>query len=135
MRPQQNALARASVFCYHTIMKIYVGHSRDFDFKNDLYEPLSKISGVDFIFPHENSDQPFNSKEALKEVDLMFAEVSFPSTGLGIELGWANLYNKPILAFFKQGEKISGSVKYIATQVVEYSDAEDLISKLRTILK
>ena len=116
-------------------MKIYVGHSRDFDFKKDLYEPLSKIDNIDFIFPHESSDKPFNSKEALKEVDLMFAEVSFPSTGLGIELGWANLYGKHILAFYKQEEEISGSVKYIATQLVAYSSPEDLISKLQTILK
>jgi len=40
-------------------MKIQVGHSRDFDYQNELYIPLKKAFPQDFewIFPHEFSSQ------------------------------------------------------------------------------
>ncbi len=71
-------------------MNIYVAHSREFDFKKDLYEPIrnSELNDLaEVILPHEQSEEPFNIKEGLKTVDYMIAEVSFPSIGLGIELG------------------------------------------------
>ena len=86
-------------------MKIYVGHSRNFDFKKELYEPLRKLP-CEFIFPHEKSDKQFNSKDVLKSCNLMIAEVSFPSIGLGIEIGWADSYGVPIIFVHKNGVKI-----------------------------
>lgn len=118
-------------------MKLYVGHSRDFDYKNDLYEPLRKSllnKSIEIILPHENSDLPFNSKEGLKDVDYMLAESSYPSTGLGIELGWADLYGKHIIAAHKAGVKLSNSVKSIATHIIEYQSTDDLLAKLQEIV-
>ena len=46
-------------------MKIYIGHSNDFNFKEELYMPIinSKLNEENqFIFPHL-SDNTFNSKE------------------------------------------------------------------------
>jgi hypothetical protein len=110
-------------------MKIYVGHSRKFNFKEELYEPLKKLDH-DFTFPHKNSDEPFNSNEFLKTCDLMIAEVSFPSTGLGIEIGWADLLNIPIIFIHKKGSKISGSLKVMKGKFIEYT-TEDLIEKIK----
>lgn len=114
-------------------MKIYVSHSRDFDFRNELYEPLkSSLKSIEFIFPHEDSDKPFNTKELFenKTCDLVLAEVSRPSTGQGIELGWANLLNIPILCVFKTNSDISGSLSVLTDELIEYNSSEDLISKL-----
>ena len=113
-------------------MKIYVGHSTKFDYKNELYLPLSHsaLQQHQFIFPHENSELLFNSKEELKNVDLMLAEVSYPALGLGIEIGWATAYNVPVIAIYKNGLKLFGSVKSLAQDIVEYQSLEDWVNKL-----
>lgn len=120
-------------------MKIYVAHSREYDYKNELYKPLRQSelnNSIEIILPHENSDEPFNSKEKLKNVDYMVAEVSYLSTGLGIELGWASLYNTPIILLYKTGSTVSSSVKSVAREIIEYASSEELIAKLKSsILK
>lgn len=115
-------------------MKIYVAHSRAFDFENELYAPLRASSFAkdhEFIFPHAGA--PSNSKDAIKDADLVLAEVSFSSTGEGIELGWADMMNKRIVCLYKNGMKISGSLNYLNIQKIEYSDTSDLIEKLAVV--
>ena len=118
-------------------MKTYVTHSTSFDFKNKLYKPVRESQlnqNNEITLPHENSNEQFNSKEYMKDCDLILAEVSFPSTGQGIELGWANLYAKRIICFYKQGTKPSGSLKVLTSEIFEYESSEDLISKLNNII-
>ena len=33
------------------------------------------------------------SKEVIRTSDLVIADISYPSTGVGIELGWADCFN------------------------------------------
>jgi len=118
-------------------MKIYVGHCKDYDYVNGLYIPLRTSSLNDrheIVLPHEKSGAPFNSKELMKTFDLMIAEVSIPATGLGIELGWADAYGIPILAAYKTGAKLSGSVKKTAQYFLQYSDPNELIAGIERIL-
>lgn len=119
-------------------MKIYVSHPKDFDFKTELYEPL-KSSGLaaEFIFPHENSSDSFNSKELFEKhlCDLVLAEVSLPATGQGIELGWANILKIPIICFYKSGTTPARSLKVITDRIIEYEDAPDLVNKLTKELR
>ena|SRR5688572_23031928 len=116
-------------------MKIYVSHKRASNFEKDLYEPLkaSKLAEENqFIFPHDNNPEPFNVKGLFKnkEVDLVIAEVSFPATGQGIELAWAQQYGVPIICIYKKGSDISGSLKFLTDDFIEYQDMEDLTNKL-----
>jgi len=114
-------------------MKIYVSHSKSFDFKNELYKPLRESGlAVDFIFPHENSDESYDSKLLLERhgCDLVLAEVSHPATGQGIELGWADAYKTDIICFYKKGSKPAGSLKVITEKIFEYRDVNDLVNKL-----
>jgi len=119
-------------------MKIYVSHSRNFDFQKELYEPIRKSSLNNkhtFILPHEKSDEPFNSKEYLKnQCDLLIAEVSNPETGLGIELGWADIYEVPIICIYRKGSKLSGSLKVISKSFIEYSNSAELISEIEKVI-
>lgn len=119
-------------------MKIYVAHSRSFDFKKELYEPIKQSSLNDkhtFVLPHETSDEPFNSKDYLKnEADLLIAEVSESATGLGIELGWADTYEVPIVCIYRKGSKVSGSLQVVSKHFVEYSNGKELISGIEQIL-
>lgn len=121
-------------------MKIYVAHSKNYDYQNELYIPIRQSSlnnEYEFILPHENSETPFNSRDLLKNhgCDIVLAEVSFPATGQGIELGWADAYEIPIVCIYKQGSKISGSLKVVTQEFVEYTDPHDMINKIETLLQ
>jgi hypothetical protein len=119
-------------------MEIYVAHLRKFDFRKDLYETIRQSSLNNehtFVFPHENSDASFNSKDYLnKEADLLIGEVSKASTGLGIGLGWADIYGVPIVCIYRRGAKIFGSLKVVSKHFVEYSNREELISGIRRVI-
>src|SRR6185437_3604843 len=112
-------------------MKIYVSHRRNSEFKKDLYDPLkqSDLANIhNFILPHDNNPQSFDAKELLqnKKCDLVLAEVSYPATGQGIELGWANVFEIPIMCIYKEGSDISGSLKFICKDFLAYRNSEDM---------
>ena len=119
-------------------MKVYFCHSRNFDFKNDLYKPIRE-SGLntqhEIIFPHEDDSSIIKTKDIIKTCDVVFAEVSFPSTGLGIELGWADIQAIQIVCLSKTGTKVSGSLKFITNNFIEYSDTSDLVKKVEKFLE
>ncbi|OGK17756.1 hypothetical protein A3F32_01245 [Candidatus Roizmanbacteria bacterium RIFCSPHIGHO2_12_FULL_42_10] len=119
-------------------MKIYVCHSSGFDFRKELYEPIRNSflnTKHEFIFPHEKSNEVFNSKEVIPTCDLVIAEISYPSTGLGIELGWANKDKKRIVLIYRKGSKVSRSLRIVSNDFTEYSNEKDLIKKLESALK
>ena len=118
--------------------KIYISHSTSFDFKKELYQPLKK-AGLDysFIYPHEKSSKPYPVKKLFlsKKCNLVIAEVSFPSTGQGIELGWANIFKIPIICIYQEGKKYSNSLEKLTQKFIAYKDSKGLIQKLRRELE
>ena len=114
-------------------------------FCNALRKELENIKGVEiavYKIPHPLVGIPkfqietkgIDSKKALKTVDLMIAECSFPSIGLGIELGWANALNLRIIIIQKKGIKVSQSLKAVSKELIEYESSEDLLNKLKSII-
>lgn len=119
-------------------MKIYVCHSSSFDYKRELYKPIRKSelnNQHEFILPHESSNQIFNSKNIIPLCDLIISEVSYPSTGMGIELGWANKDSNRIIFIYKKGSRISKSLRVISSDFIEYTDSNDLIDKLKLFIE
>lgn len=119
-------------------MKIYVSHARNFDYVNELYKPIKEAKlPVEFIFPHENGKAPFNSKELFEKhlCDYVLAEVSMPSTGQGIELGWADMYGVKIMCFYKTGSSPAKSLGSLTDKIFEYTDSMNLVNKLAVELK
>jgi len=118
--------------------KIYLAHSTGFDYKKEIYSPIRQSElnqEYYFLLPHENSDSPFNSKEFFKnEANLVIAEISYPSTGMGIELGWADSMQIPVIGIAKKNEKYSKSATVITKEIIEYADSKELIEKLKTVL-
>ena len=113
-------------------MKIYVGHSTKYDYKNEIYKPLldSILSKkVEFILPH-NTDKTFNSKEVIENSNLFIAEISEPSLGLGIEIGRAEMKGKKILCMCNDKDKVPSSLKHVNVDVITYSDKNDMIKKI-----
>lgn len=118
-------------------MKIFVAHSSSLDFNNKLYIPIrnSELNHTHtFLFPQEHNKQEVITKDIIKSCDLMIAEVSHPSTGAGIEMGWANAFDVPIVCIYEKGSNFSPAIKYVSREIIEYSSPEDLISKLSVLL-
>lgn len=118
-------------------MKIFVSHDRGYDFKQLLYKPLrnSKLNKIHDIFlPHEDSKDML-TMNVIKKSDIFVCEASYPSTGQGIEIGWAYAFKIPIVAMFKKERKISGSLKYVTKTIIEYENTEDMLEKLSDALK
>lgn len=118
-------------------MKIYVCHSKKFDFKKELYLPLRNsplTTKHEIIFPHE-TEEFINTKEIIRNSDLIIAEVSYPSIAEGIELGWADSFGKPILCIYKNDTKPSGSLKVITEKIIAYSDASDMVVKIINVIE
>ena len=118
-------------------MKIYIGHSNDFNFKEELYMPIieSKLNEkVEFIFPHLTT-QTFNSKEVIEQSDLFIAEVSRPALGLGIEIGRAEMKNKRILCIYDEKFKAPSSLRYVNVDIFAYKDTADMICKIEEYIK
>lgn len=117
-------------------MKIYCPHATSFDFVTGWYEPLRDLEFTsELTLPHESTDEQFASREFLEsgECDLVIAEVSYPSLGLGIELGWASMQGVPVVAMYQSGTKPSGAVYAVTDRVIEYKDENDLLDKVTEI--
>lgn len=118
-------------------MKIYVAHSKKHDYQNELYRPLiHSLLGEkhEMVLPHLFSDEPFPSKEYISTCDLIIAEVSYPSIGMGIELGWANMLNIPILCIYRS-ENTSSSLKVITNNFIKYENERDLVIQLEKFIE
>jgi len=118
-------------------MKIYFAHSSAFDFRKELYDPL-RASALNkahkIILPHEESDVPGNTRALIKTLDVFFAEVSYPSTGLGIEIGWAADTFLPIVCVYKKGSKPSSSLRAVTEFFIEYETPADLVARVENFL-
>ncbi len=117
-------------------MKIYIGHSSDIDYVNKIYKPIKEdieLSRYDIVFPHEKVDTN-NSRKYYDDFDLVICEVSKPSTGLGIEMGFFFDSNIPIYCLYEKGMEYSKSIKVISDVIIEYDGTEDFISKIKNII-
>ncbi|OGI16049.1 hypothetical protein A3K63_02125 [Candidatus Micrarchaeota archaeon RBG_16_49_10] len=104
--------------------------------------PKSFKRVLDESFPGEEKTTPkdreaipkdkFVSKslDLLKKSDYFVAEVSEPSTGVGIEIGWAYGNRKRMIFLAKKGAKVSRSIGNLPGKMIEYRDAKDLKAKL-----
>ena len=118
-------------------MKIFVAHSSNFDFKNELYKPLREsVLNIkhEILLPQEKGKETI-TKDIIKSLDVFIAETSYPSTGQGIELGWADIFNIPIICIFKEESKISQSLHYVTDNFITYKDTEDMVDRLGMVLK
>ncbi|WKZ27480.1 MAG: hypothetical protein QY330_02950 [Candidatus Dojkabacteria bacterium] len=114
-------------------MKIYFAHSTAFDYQEEYYNPIHSASwskDFELVFPHEHNAGLYDSQGEMRSFDLVVAEVSYPSIGLGIELGWANSIGIPILCIYKKGTKYSSSLHAVTDNFIDYQNREDMVQNL-----
>ena len=119
-------------------MKIYVAHSREFDYKNELYIPIREnveLRKYNIILPHEEEGVSSNTRDFYNKIDIIIAECSYPATGLGIELGFAYDDNTPIYCIYKQGKKVSGSIRAVTNDIYEYANVDEMLNIIKKIIE
>ena len=114
-------------------MKILVAHASNYDYKTELYEPLKQsvlAQKHTIIFPHDEENKEIETNSHIPGTDFMIAEVSYPSTGAGIEIGLAQAANVRTVFLYRAGTVPTSSLKFVKGKVIEYTDSSDLISKI-----
>jgi hypothetical protein len=111
--------------------------SNHLEYQHDLYDKLKQSEIYTqhlIVFPHEADKPATYSKHIIADSDLIVADISFPSIGLGIELGWAETYQRRIIAIYKEGCIASTSVKLITNEIIEYATPDEMLLKLKELL-
>ena len=81
-------------------------------------------------------EHKINTKKIISECDVVFVEISNKgSFGSGIEIGWADSFNKPIYCFYKKGTQISNSIKYLTDNIFAYNNIEELLKIMDKIIE
>lgn len=118
--------------------KIYVAHSKKMNYKEELYKVIRDSKELEkyiILLPHEFDDKSSNTRDFYKTLDLFIADVTFAGTGLGIELGWVYDDNIPIYYIYKEGSKLSGSIRCVSDKFYAYNDSDSLVEVLLEIIK
>lgn len=118
-------------------MKIFIAHSSSFDFRTKLYVPLraSALNAEhEILLPQEGEIEEI-TREMIKDADVLIAEVSLPSLGAGIEMGWADAFSHPVFALYEKGTTPSFSIDNVVTKRIEYENSEDMIQKITSALE
>jgi hypothetical protein len=118
-------------------MKIYVAHATNFDYVNEIYKPIREdilLKNYEIVLPHEEENY-LHDRDYYNDFDIAICEVSYPSTGLGIELGFLYDGKTKIYAFYKKGCNYSKSILAITKELIEYDNKEDFINKVKNIIK
>ena len=121
--------------------------------KLDTYKKLVKeLAKFGTVLDEEVADDNVLGREAsvsdnevfeslvnrLKRADLIFAEVTVPSLGVGYELGYADSQNKRIICVYdktvmpKITTMLRGNNKL---KIIPYTDINEIINNLENILK
>jgi len=70
----------------------------------------------------------------LDKSDLLLAELTKKSIGVGIEIGYAYANQKPIIYFRKKGSDYSTTAAGCADYIIEYTDKIEWVEKLINII-
>ncbi len=76
-----------------------------------------------------------SSKEMIKKVDMLIAEVSIKSIAIGIEIGWADSFGKEIIYMVKENIEPSTATRIVKGKIISYKSLNDLENKLKETLK
>lgn len=101
------------------------------DYKRDFYDLVRQSSvyaNHDCIFPHETDENSWNDRAFYQTIDLFVAEISHPSTGLGIELGWASEAGCKIVCVHKADVSPSAAIRSVCQDVMAYKNHDELIA-------
>lgn len=118
-------------------MKIYLVHSSKYNFREELYKPLQNSDlnkKYEIIYLYDQTDTPGSTKDLINSCDLVIAEVSLNSIACGIEIGWANSFDIPLVFIHKKDATPSKFLPLLSTNIISYNDSDDLVDNLNIMI-
>ena len=117
-------------------MKVFVAHASNFAFKEKLYAPIraSELNTKHEFWLPQETDEDWVTLDFMRSCDALVVDVSIPSTGAGIEMGWANALGIPILGIYEKGSKPSASAEYTTKMYREYTNPQEMLSVVTAFL-
>lgn len=127
-------------------MKAFLSYSytnkKEFENLNKVLKRFLKqkfnIDSCSFVFDFkEKTTNKIMMKKVLQLIDnsdLIIAELSYKSIGIGIEIGYAKAKNKKIIYLKKTTAEISTTSEGISDYLIEYKNEKDLLEKINKIL-
>ncbi|MCD8494736.1 MAG: nucleoside 2-deoxyribosyltransferase [Candidatus Pacebacteria bacterium] len=117
-------------------MKIVITHATTFPFEQELYAPLMAadfFSEHEFLLPQRTGLAQQITEDMIRTADVVICEVSLPSTGQGIEIGWATAHKTPCVCIHKKDAHISGALQYVCDVIIPYRDTQDMVEQVRRV--
>ena len=103
---------------------------------NVLNEEIAK-SNLEVEEIHNTPEQIYNKDiELIKRCDIVFAEVTVPSLGVGYELAYAEKIKKKVICIKESNKDISAMIIGNRNfKIINYNTMEDLTKKIQIIMK
>lgn len=116
--------------------KIYLAHSSKYDFQSEFYQPIKQSPLMDdFVFLLDTPDFLPNTKKLIKSYDTVVAKIGYSTTGGGIEIGWADAFNVPLILIHNKNFHPAPYYSDMSENIISYDSPEDMVGKLQKILK
>lgn len=75
-------------------------------------------------------------KNWIDRSDIVFAEVSVPSLGVGYEIAYSEAHNKKIICMYEESSNLSAMIKGNKDIIlISYQSVNDLVEKISAIMK
>lgn len=104
-------------------------------FFNALETFATAQTAYQVVFPSNDNDTLAHTFSQVAAADLVITEVSSPSTGSGIELGWASALKKPIIAFHQGGAVPTQALQHITDKIFVYVTEAHILEALDQALE
>lgn len=116
-------------------LNIYIMHSDEVDYKNNIYKPLLKLGLMKdyfLILPMSENFKSTYIKELLNKSDVVICDLSKCNIFLSFEIKNAVKLNKKIYYLISSSDK--KIKKYKNIDLISYSDSGDYANKVKSIL-
>lgn len=119
-------------------LKIYFIHSAKSDYNNLLYLPVLRskvLSNHTLVFPDSEANKERYYKDIMDEADLYVVELTKPDTGFNMELKYAIMSKKPILALAQKSIGYDEKYQNLLKNVIGYTTEEDVRYFIETFVE
>ena len=116
-------------------LNIYFIHSTKFDYNNLLYKKILSSPvclAHNLMLPMTHEYQEKYTKDLMNKADIIIAEVSNPSFGLGLELKWLEKQDKPKL-YISLTNEIPSKYQKIVKSIKE-TDASNYLKTIEDFI-
>ena len=102
-----------------------------------LNKQIADLNTIANEFFRNDEDIYNDLEEKLKKADIVFAEVSVPSLGVGYELGFADRLGKRIIAIYDENytNKVSTMIRVNkGLRLIPYKNIEEILKNMKELL-